>query len=109
MATGIYTTTDPNVRVRVVQDNDFADDDGFDPGVRADLIEAYDNGEAYGVIVEKREMWARVVEGVDGSPTLHDPRYEWVEDDSIWSCVGYEDVAKEVAQEFFGLTVTGKA
>lgn len=106
MTTGIYPTTDPNKRIRVVQDDDFYDDPYYAEGVREALLEAHEAGYVYGVIVEERETWARVKENADGSTSIDGAQVEkWVEVDSIWSCAGYDDVAVEVAKEHFGLTV----
>lgn len=107
MTTGIYLTTDPDIRIRVERDEDFYDDPSYAPGVREALIEAYEAGEVYGVIVERRQTWARVIEQKDGTITVDSALMErWVAEEAIWSCVGYTNVAEEVAEEHFGLTVT---
>lgn len=104
MQTGTYKTTNPNVRIRVVQDDDFHDDPHYAEGVREALLEAYETGDVYGVIVEKRHKW----ENVNPETAKVRERFEWEEEESIWSCAGYENVAEEVAKGFFGITVTGR-
>ena len=107
MQTGTYKTTDPNVRIRVVFDEAYPTaEDGFwnTEDVLEELQKCYEEGNYYGVIVEKRYKW----ENVDEDTKEEWETYEWVETDSIWSCAGYENVAEEVAKEYFGITVTGK-
>lgn len=105
MSTGFYTTTDPNIRIRVEQDDDFYDDPDYAPGVGEELLACHEAGDVYGVIVEKRYKVVRT----DMENAETEERYEWDEEESIWSCAGYNDVAVEVAKEFFGITVTGRA
>ena len=100
MSTGIYQTTDPDKRIRVVFDDEFPTEDPsfpYAPGVLDDLIQCYEEGNYYGVIVEEREVWQNKATGVIWE--------DWKQVESIWSCAGYDDVAAEVAKEFFGLTV----
>lgn len=104
MSTGIYTTTDPNVRIRVVQDDDFHDDPHYAEDVREALLEAYEAGDVYGVIVEKRHKW----ENVNPETAEVREKFEWEEEESIWSCASYENVAEEVAKEYWDITVTGR-
>lgn len=108
MQTGTYKTTDPNVRIRVVVDEEYPVDHPdypFAPGVLEDLQRCYEEGDYYGVIVERRYVWTRMNE--DGE-TVGITRFEWEEEDSILSCAGYENVAEEVAKGYFGITVTGR-
>lgn len=100
MTTGIYATTDPNKRIRVVFDEEFpteVSDFPYAPGVLEDLIQCYEEGNYYGVIVEECEVWENKATGVIWE--------DWNPVDSVYSCAGYDDVAVEVAKEFFGLTV----
>lgn len=100
MSTGIYTTTDPDTRIKVIFDDEYPTENPdfpFAPGVLDALIQCYEEGNYYGVILQKR------VAGAGCSC-----QEEWEEEDSIWSCAGYENVAEEVAKEFWNITVTGR-
>lgn len=109
MPIGTYKTTDPNVRIRVVQDEEYPTENPdfpYAPGVLDDLIQCYEEGDYYGVIVEKRHKWVNV------NPETAEVRekFEWEEEDSVWTCAGYGDtVAETVAKGYFGITVTGRA
>lgn len=103
MSTGIYTTTDPDTRIKVVFDDEPPTEiPGFPfaPGVLDDLIQCYEEGNYYGVILEKATVWTHEKTG--------DKMRFWDKEDSIWGCAGYENVAEEVAKEFFNVTVTGR-
>lgn len=104
MSTGIYSTTDPDTRIKVVFDDEYPTENPdfpFAPGVLDDLIQCYNEGNYYGVILEKATVWTHEKTG--------DKMRFWDEEDSIWSCAGYENVAEEVAKEFWNITVTGRA
>lgn len=104
---GIYATTNPNIRIRAVQDDDFYDDPNYAPEVREILLEAHEAGEVYGVIVEQRVKHETKTENlVTGEITQFADEDWWAESDSIWSCAGYENVAKEVAKYYFNIDVT---
>lgn len=108
MSTGIYTTTDPDTRIKVVFDNEPPTENPefpFAPGVLDDLIQSYEGGNYYGVIVEKRHKW----ENVNPETAEVQEKFEWEEEESIWSCAGYDNVAEEVAKEYWNITVTGRA
>lgn len=115
MSTGIYTTTDPDTRIKVVFDEEYPTENPafpYAPGVLDTLIECYEEGNYYGVILQKRETWARFTATQTGlesvSVTLFEPIEErWVDEESIWACAGYENVAEEVAKEQWNVTVTG--
>ena len=112
MSTGIYTTTDPDTRIKVVFDDEYPTENPefpYAPGVLDALIQCYEEGNYYGVILQKRETWARFTEDEEGNVTLHDCEERWEDEDSIWSCAGYENVAEEVAKEFWNITITGEA
>lgn len=108
MSIGTYKTTDPNVRIRVVFDEEYPTENPDFPyaeGVLEDLQKCYDDYDYFGVIVEKRHKW----ENVNPETAEVRERFEWEEEESVWSCAGYGDkVAETVAKEYFGLTVTGK-
>lgn len=104
MPIGTYKTTDPNVRIRVVFDEDYPTENPAFPyaeGVLEALQKCHFEGDYYGVIVETRHKWQNMETG--------EIREDWEDHDSIWSCAGYGDnVAEEVAKEYFGITVTGR-
>lgn len=104
MTIGTYKTTDPNVRIRVVVDEEYPSENPDSPyaeGVLKALQKCYDEGDYYGVIVERRHKWQNMETG--------EIRGDWEEEDSVWSCAGYGDkVAEAVAEEYFGITVTGR-
>ena len=108
MSTGIYTTIDPDTRIKVVFDEAYPTENPefpYAPGVLDDLIQCYEEGDYYGVIVEKRHKW----ENVNPETAEVREKFEWEEEDSIWACAGYGDkVAETVAKEYFGITVTGR-
>lgn len=112
MTTGIYTTTNPNIRIRVVQDTEppvEGPDLPYAEGELDDLMECYESGDYYGVIVEHKtrtiNQWENLATGCNDDVISE----EWITEDSIWSCAGYgDDVAKIVAKEFFDIEVTGE-
>lgn len=107
MQTGVYKTTDPNKRIRVVQDEEYPTENPafpYDGGVLEELQKCYEEGDYYGVIVEERVIHVNVDECTKEEWDI----YRWEEAYSIWSCAGYENVAEEVAREYFGITVTGR-
>lgn len=107
MTTGIYKTTDPDKRVKIVFDEEYPTENPDFPyaeGVLEDLIQCYEEGDYYGAILLKREVWRKVVE----ESGWYEEREEWVEEDYIWGCAGYENPAVEIAKEFFNVEVTGK-
>lgn len=104
MSTGIYTTTDPDTRIKVVFDDEPPTENPdfpYAPGVLDDLIECYEAGNYYGVTLLTR--------AVSVDEETREGWEDWIEEDSIWGCAGYENVAEEVAKEYFGITVTGRA
>ena len=104
MQTGIYTTTDPDTRIKVVFDDEYPTENPafpYAPGVLDTLTECYEEGNYYEVILEKATVWTNEKTG--------DKRRFWYEEDSLWGCAGYENVAEEVAKEQWNVTVTGRA
>ena len=112
MTIGIYKTTDPDKRVKIVFDEEYPTEIPAFPyaeGVLDCLIECYENGDYYGAILLERQEWARFTEDSEGNVTLHDCEEHWEVTDSIWGCAGYENPAAEIAKEFFNVEVTEKA
>ena len=102
MTVGTYLTSDPNKRVKLILDEVYPTEiPGFPyaEGVLEDLQKCYEEGNYYGAILLEREQWARITEDEDGNVTLHDYREVWEEADSIWSCAGYDDPAKDIARK----------
>ena len=112
MTTGIYKTTDPDKRVKIVFDEDYpteSPDFPYAEGVLDDLRERYENGDYYGAVLLEREQCARFTEDSEGNETLHGCEERWEETDSIWGCAGYENPAVDIAKEFFSVEITEKA
>ena len=111
MTTGIYKTTDPDKRVKIVFDEEYpteSPDFPYAEGVLDDLRECYENGDYYGAILLEREQWARISNDDEGVMQVHEVEGRWVETDTIWGCAGYENPAVDIAKEFFNVEVTGK-
>ena len=103
MIAGIYETTDPNKRVKLVLDEVYpTENPGFPyaEGVLEDLQKCYEEGNYYGAILLERDVWVSKATGEE--------REEWEEHDSIWGCAGYDNPAEDIAKEFFSVTVTEK-
>lgn len=97
---GTYATTDPDVRVHVLVDDISPTHPDMDAYTTALLDRYHEAGEVYGVIVERKDTWT--------NERTKETRVSWSELDAIWGCAGYADVARDVAKEYFGLTVTGE-
>ncbi len=136
MTTGIYKTTDPNKRVRIVFDDNPPYEDPKYPyaeGVLEVLQECYEEGNSYGAILLERNQKTpyQIAWGVLGDnaiqpndrrggnaiaslieQAIHLDRLQrgeaWEETDSIWGCAGYDDPAVEIAKEYFNVEITEK-